>query len=157
MRRFRSTEEGIRIVLPAAEAAFLEQVVPLLEGVGDDPLDPAAARLNPRVFDDDAADREFAMLTEADLDAGRADDRTVFADSLARTPAGTVEPEATGEAWLRVLGEARLTLAARWGVVSDESDWETAAIPHHRAALLDYLGMLQQELVGVMMARLGAA
>ena len=43
MRRFRLVgHEEVRITLPEAERAFLEQIVPMLDGVGGDPGDPAA-------------------------------------------------------------------------------------------------------------------
>lgn len=150
MQRLISLAEGFRIELPPAELEFLRQIVPMLEGVGDDAFDPAAVRLNPRVFIDDDAELEFTMMTRTDLDEARSHDRARFVESLDRAGTGAVESGADGESLVRVLNEARLTLAARWGVMEHEDDWQRAGIPHHRKALLDYLGMLQTELVRVL-------
>ena len=150
MQRLTAVPEGIRIELPPAELEFLRQIVPMLEGVGDDASDPAAVRLNPRVFIDDEAELDFTMMTRADLDDARSHDRATFVEALGQAGNGAAESVSDCESFLRVLNEARLTLAARWGVIESEDDWQRAAIPHHRAALLDYLGMLQQEMVGVL-------
>jgi hypothetical protein len=150
MQRLTSVPEGFHIDLPPAELEFLQQIVPMLEGVGGETSDPAAVRLNPRVFIDDDAELEFTMMTRTDLDDARSHDRAVFVESLDRAGTGAVESAAHGESLVRVLNEARLTLAARWGVMESEDDWQRAGIPHHRKALLDYLGMLQHELVQVL-------
>lgn len=150
--RFLRVDDHVRIELPAAERAFLEGLVPMLEGIGVDRADPAADRLHPRAFADDGAQADYDALTAEDLALSRAADRAVFSEVLARTEEGTTEPIATAEAWLRVLTEARLTLAARWQAIGAAGDSDGASVPHHRAALLDYLAMLQQDLVEEVMS-----
>jgi hypothetical protein len=54
------------------------------------------------------------------------------------------------EAWMRVIGEVRLVLAGRLGIVTD--GWEEDADPEQspEMALLGYLGFLQDRLVSVL-------
>lgn len=152
MKRFKAEGDEVRIRLPEGEREFLAQIVEMLEGVGADSDDPAAQRLNPAVHADADAQASYAELTADDLEASRNQDRAMFREVLEQAAAATTVPAGSAEAWLRVLGEARLALAARWGVINDEGDWERADIPHHRAAVFDYLGILQHELVEVMMS-----
>ena len=99
MQRLTALPEGIRIELPPAELEFLHQIVPLLEGVGDDVSDPAAVRLNPRVFIDDDAELEFTMMTRTDLDVRGHTTGRPSSRRSSRVGTGVAELPATASLW----------------------------------------------------------
>lgn len=137
--------------MSAAEAAVLSKLPDLLATAGDPDEDPAAARLTPNAYrDDPARAAEFSRLTGSDLDDLRLADRSRFVASL---EPGTVRLALDdAEAWLRVIGEARLLLAARAGI--EEDGWlydEYGDDP--RMALLYYLSGVQDALIGALMGQ----
>jgi hypothetical protein len=141
MPGFRRRGPEIDLDLSAAEAELLALALPLLEAAppgdpGDPPLRYPHFRAHPG---DDEAEARFRDLTAGSLQADRGADRRRYAASLDR---GTLGAE-DAAAWLRVLAEARLSLAARLGVA--EEGWEEAP-PSPGLALLHLFGSLQDEL-----------
>ena len=139
----------IDLALAAAEADLLALALPALalaplppSGGGPAPAHYPHFRAHP---EDDAAEAGFRELTGGSLASDRAADRRRFAASLER---GTLSPE-DAAAWLRVLGEARLALAARLGVAAD--GWDTAP-PSPGLALLHLFGCVQDELATLLLA-----
>jgi hypothetical protein len=144
---FRPTKRGIRVSLGPAERAILRQLPGLLDSVGDPSDDPAAARLRPSAYPDDPdAEAEFRRLMAGELDEARSADRAGFLEDLSG-PA-VLDEERAG-AWLRILSESRLVLAARLGI--EEDGWEEIMPDSDpEVTLLHYLGWLQEELIEAM-------
>ncbi len=144
---------GVRLRLGAEEADLLATLPGLLETAANNPEDPAAARLRPAVYPDDLEENAAFWRAMADeQDRARAMDRTTFASTLESAVEGVVLTLQQAEAWLRVLGEARLVVAAHIGI-GDESDYERVR-GDPSALFLDYLGWLQGSLVAVLAADL---
>jgi hypothetical protein len=138
---FRRVPEGIEIRLDPHEVAFLSQLPTLLETVGNIPQDPAAERLSVPVYlDDPEANEEWWGWMGSELEQSRSADRSAFSLLLDAAEEGVVASDDEAAAFLRVLVEARLVLAARMGV-EVESDY--ARLDDPDAAALDYLGQLQ--------------
>jgi hypothetical protein len=78
----------------------------------------------------------------------RAADRSAFELILEAAAAGTVASVAEAEAFMRVLNESRLALAARLGV-EEEGDMER--LEEDDRGALEYLASLQQLLVIALM------
>ncbi len=136
----------IFVRLPGEERAVLGQLPALVASVGSDPEDAAADRMAPDPYPgDESASWEFSRMTRSDLDGARHQDAEAFAGSLDAAGSGGI---ATGvaEAWVRVLGDARLVLAAREGIALDGELPEPSA-SNPRIALVHYLGVLQHEIV----------
>lgn len=143
---FRRHVSGVRVRIPRVAGELLERLPDLLDGVGRDSADPAAVRLRPPFYADDAAaEDDVRPLADDDLDEGRRRDRDIFRTILAGGPAVVTRTEA--EAFLRVLVEGRLVLAARSGIVAEES---YEALDARTRSLLDLLAVLQVELVEVL-------
>lgn len=145
---FRRTREGIDVRLGLAEREVLRAIPDLLSSVGDPGGDPAAARLSPSPYPDDpSAAAEYARLMDEELSRARQDDRAAFQAGMDDHRASLEEEQA--EAWLRVIGEARLVLASRLGI--QEDGWE-GRMPESDpgVALLHYLGWLQEQLIDVL-------
>ncbi len=142
---FRPHPEGIEVKLPDWLVAFLADVPLLLEGVGDREDDPAAERFQPPVYlDDQEASADWWHWMGSELEQSRVADRSAFELIIAEAEAGVVASPAEAEAMMRVLGQARLVLAARMGV-DIEADYET--LDDHSAAVLDTLAQLQEALI----------
>lgn len=142
---FRRRGDRIEIRLSAHEAEFLTQLPRLLETVGTVAGDPAAERLDVPVYlDDPEADEEYRRWIRGELDEARAADRSAFTELVDAARSGTFASEAEAEAFLRVLAEGRLVLAARMGIEVEE-DYDDISAPD--AAVLDYLGVLQALLI----------
>ena len=138
------TRDGDKVVvrLSAAEIAVLEDLPELITRDRD-----AGGRLSYTAHpNDEAAEGRYRDLIGDDLDRLRSADRAAFATRLEAKELTLEE----AEAWMRVVGEARITLAARLGIVEDgwERDAESSRDPE--MALLGYLGYLQDALVGVL-------
>ncbi len=147
---FRRRAGAIEVGLDPAARMLLATLPGWLSTVGRDVDDPAVRRLSPPgVLDDPAADLEFRRLTGSDLDAARAADRETF-EATVRT--ADVLSEADAEAWLRVIGDARLALAARAGVtVGDDEGWERSVDERPELGMVAWLGAVQELLVEAMM------
>jgi len=142
MSHFKTTRKGIVVSFSPEERSFLGDVVPLLAGIGETGVDPAATRLNVPVYldDRDASDEWWRLMGE-DLRVAQNADRSVFGHAISEKTETLNLEEAN--AFLRVLNEARLVLGARMGVeVEDDHD----QLPDDSRHVLDYLGWIQEEL-----------
>ena len=126
------------------EVAVLEQLVPLLVVEGGWRLSPTGhLPVYPGRPEDDA---EFWRLMGDELRRAKAEDRATFIETLGAAQRGVVLSEDQAEAWLRVMGEARLVLAARLGI-EHEDDYEAVRDGGGpEMAVLDYLSYLQASL-----------
>ena len=153
MRPFSRHRHGVRLRLTADEVEMLRVVPQLLGTVGAMPDDPAAERLSLDVYPHDPqAAEEYRRLMATEVEAGRNADRSAFAVSLEAAAEGPVVLSADeAEAWLMVLGEARLALAARLGI--EEEGWgeDPNALNDPSMALLHYLSWLQGALTDVLL------
>ena len=152
MPGFRRRGPEIDLDLSAAETELLALALPVLEAVG--PGDPAgrAGRLpatSGPIRGTTPPRLGFRELTAGSLAADRDADRRRFAVSLER---GTLGAE-DAAAWLRVLGEARLALAARLGVA--EEGGSRPAQPRPGPAGL--FGCVQDELATTLLRQCAAA
>lgn len=152
MNVFHRTGSGIEVTLEESEASILARLGPLLRTAGVTKEDPARRRMNPALYPaDSVASREFERLAEKERVEARSADRERFADTLRRASAGpTVLTHDDAAAWARVLGEARIVLAARHGLFESGLPDELPTDPEVVMVLL--LGQLQEELVGQMLA-----
>jgi hypothetical protein len=133
---------SIVLRLARPESDILREVAHLLDA-GDD----ADGRLSYSAHPDDPeADRRYQELVADSLDILRREDRSGF-DTVASGAVATAEEV---EAFMRVVGEARIVLAARLGIDHDgwEADLEATSDPE--LALLAWLGYLQDAAVGVL-------
>jgi len=143
MSHFKTTRRGIAATFSDEEKVFLKDVLPLLAGIGEVGDDPAATRLKVPVYlDDPDSNDEWWRLMGNDLDMARNADRDVFR-RLVEDDAVTVLSDEEGDALLRVINEARLTLGARLGVEVEE---DHERIEEHGRQVLDYLGWILEEL-----------
>jgi len=143
---FRSVAGQVELTMEPWESDALRAVPELLESVGRAGADPGADRLDQAPYPDDPqAAAEFRRLMADEIAQGRAADRSAFSLTVEQAPHGVTLSAGEAEAWLRVLAEARLVLAARLGI--DEDGWEDD-LPENDppVALLHYLGWLQQSL-----------
>lgn len=144
---------SVHVKLSAAEARLLSSLPALLDGVGVDPRDPAGPRLNQSAYPDDAiASAEFEVAHSAELAALRDQDRRAFATSLPHTVAGVDLDEDQAASWMRVVGDARLVLAARLEI--DDDTWETATPSDPQMIMVHYLTHIQSGLIEALSALL---
>lgn len=142
---FRPHPDGIEVRLPGWLVTFLSDVPLLLEGVGEQEGDPAAERFRPPVYlDDQEASEDWWHWMGSELEESRAADRSAFELIVEHAADGVVASPGEAEAMMRVLGQARLVLAARMGV-DIEADYES--LDEHSAAVLDTLAQLQEALI----------
>lgn len=164
VRASRGRDGRVVVQLRRDEAAVLAQVPALLDSVGQDEGDPAQRRLAPSARPDDAeSDREFVRLAAAELESARNLDRGVFLRTLGR---GSRRLELTvdeAEAWVRVVGDARLVIAARLGLfepgvedidVVSVDDADEPLSPH--MAMVHFFGYVQQALVEALLSTMPA-
>ena len=149
---FAPSRGGVAIRLSAPEVAILSRVPELLGSVGADPDDPAVRRLHPPAYRDGgpAAD-ELYRLTKDDVADARSADVDVFTRDLDRAVEGIDISTADAEAWIRVLGGARLVLASRRGLF-DVEDLSTVPADDPDVALVNLLGAYQQGLSEALLA-----
>lgn len=152
MSRFTATADGIAVQLFDTEIAILERLGPVLQGVGVEKDDPATQRLRPVIYsDDEQASREFERLAAKERVEVRSVDREKFADGLKAAAAGVITLSTEDAAtWARVLGESRVVLAARKGLFDTGLPQGRPEDPE--VALVMFIGVLQEELVGEMLA-----
>ncbi|MGZ0067299.1 DUF2017 domain-containing protein [Microbacterium sp. Yaish 1] len=148
---------SVVFALPAAEADYLRELVDQyleLVAAPEDPRDPAAKRLSPDAYPDDAdAAAEFRELTRDDVAATRAADARLVLATLTRTAEDRSADGASGDeltldppeqtAWLRTLAGLRLVLAERIGI-SDES---IMPVGDPRFDVYEWLGYRQEMLL----------
>jgi len=148
-RPFKPHRDGVAVRLSGDERQFLRSLPHLLEAVDAEPEDPAYARLHVEAYPDDAAaQREMAEYSGSQLAEARAADRGRFVESIEHE---VLTPE-EAEAWVTVLGDTRLALAARIGIA--EPGWEIADGDDPERITLGFLSYLQDQLVTVLMERL---
>lgn len=141
-RPFVRTGDRVRVHLDADTRELIASLPDLLEQSGD-----AEGRFDYQVHPDDPdAEARYRELVGDSLEDLRRSDRLVLRRAAA---ADTLDLE-DAEAWMRVIGEVRLVLAGRLGIVAD--GWEDDADPEQspEMALLTYLGYLQDRLVAVL-------
>jgi hypothetical protein len=147
-RVFSRSGDGVRVSLTDREIDVLHRVPDLLAGVGESGADPAADRLTYHPHPDDPeADEAYRRLLAGQLEGARADDRGVFAATLRTSQISRGQ----ADAWLRVIGEARLVLASRLGITED--GWSDVFSPDEpvEMSLLRLLGAYQDELVDALL------
>jgi hypothetical protein len=155
MARFNRTPKGIDLHLDAPEYAVLERVPALVGSIGAGQSDPAMIRLDPPVHPgDERASNEFARLAGADVSQGRSDDTDVFERTLRSGGADGELSLEEAAAWVRTLGTARVALIARSGREFDDDAFAAADRADPDILLVDYLGMLQDELVTLLLTDL---
>jgi hypothetical protein len=151
MTRFRGSEDGIALELNPSEVAILSRLATLVGGAGVSKDDPARQRLNPVIYPgDETASREFERLAAKERVEVRSADRELFDETLRRANAGRLLlTQDQAGAWARVLGEARIVLAARKGLFDSGLPTDLPTDPELALVLL--LGHLQEELVNEML------
>ena len=147
MSRFRGSSEGVTIDLNAGELSVLAWLPGLVAGAGVEKGDAAQQRLNPAVYpNDEAASLEFERLAAKERVEARSADRELFAETLRRAADGRMLiSHDTAGVLARVLGEARIVLAARKGLF--EAGLPDGAPSDPEVALVLLLGHMQEELV----------
>jgi hypothetical protein len=152
MRRpFKPHRDGIAVRLSAVEREFLLGLPVLLDEVDSRPDDPAYARLHVEAYPEDPeAQSEMTQYSGSQLAEARAIERAQFEATLTADPSVLSPDEA--EAWLTVLGDSRLALAARLGIT--EPGWEETDEEDPARITLGFLSFLQDQLVDVLMERL---
>lgn len=134
--------DRVRVRLSAAERAALTAVPDIIAESGD-----AGGRFDYQAHPDDPeAEDAYRRLVGSNLDSLRRADRAAFITELDEAEISLD----TAEAWMRVIGEARIALATRLGI--EEDGWEARADPEAdpEMAMLTYLGFLQEELVSAL-------
>lgn len=146
---FLPVPDGILVTLTPDDVELLEQIPEFLASLGDPKDDRGAARLQAPVYrlDVEASQEWWRLMTE-EFTQARIADRSAYSIILDESVKGTVASVAEAEAFLRVLNEGRLALAARLGV-EQEGDLERLDEPDQEA--LDYLAGVQQLLVIALM------
>lgn len=145
---FLPTPDGILVTLEPDDLDFLKQIPEFLASLGDPEIDSAAARLRVPVYlDDPESSDEWWRLMSNEMNQSRLADRSAFDLILDAASAGTTASHAEAEAFLRVLNEARLALAARLSVDVAE-DYERLSEPDRGA--LDYLASMQEFLLAAL-------
>ncbi len=143
MSHFESTRKGIVVSFSPEERAFLGDVLPLLAGIGEVGIDPAATRLTVPVYlDDPESNEEWWRLMGLELAEARQSDRDVFRN-VVQGDDSTVLSDEQADSFLRVVNEARLTLGARLGLEVEE---DHDRLEEEGRRVLDYLGWILEEL-----------
>ncbi|RPI22995.1 MAG: DUF2017 family protein [Actinobacteria bacterium] len=154
MTPFAWNGHSITVRLDEHEASLLARLPLLLAGVGLEADDAAAGRLYPAAYEEDEeADGEYRRLMTGELDRARSEDRDVFAETVRRGRYAIAVSDA--EAWLRVIGDARLALAARRGILEGSDEWEQLIRIDPDLALVAWLGHLQAVLVDALADAMG--
>jgi hypothetical protein len=148
--------DRIEARLDELDHAVLGLVPSLLAGVGELGVDPAAARLQPAVYRDDAEkSAEFLRLSSGIIEEGRRADLELFMAGYEDIAEGEGLTAEEAEAWSRTITHARLIVGARLGIEDD--GWEQSGAvdrdsPH--VAVLLVLGRLQESLMAALAAGL---
>ena len=158
MGRFRSRSDSVEMRLVSEEVKALSLLPGLLASVGRTEGDPAAERLSVAAYpDDEGAQAEYGRLMGPELEHQRKRDRAVVSSSLeeaGRGPVGLSLAEAN--AWLMVINEARLALAARLGI--EEEGWRLPQDPGDvtaaEMAFLVFLTEVQDDLISALAERI---
>jgi hypothetical protein len=151
MTWFQAKGALIEVTLQGPEIAILSRLASLLGGAGVERDDPARVRLLPKVYAaDDAASREYDRLVGKEHVEVRSADRETFNSGLVAASAGPMTLTANeAAAWARVMGEARIVLAARKGIFEEGMPTEPVGDPE--VAFIVFLGAMLEELVEQML------
>jgi Domain of unknown function (DUF2017) len=148
---FRADDDIVTAVFTDEERKLLRQIPRLLDDVTSPSGDPGYDVLHRAVYRDDRqASRELAGLVASDNDATRASDRGVV-ERLGTGTTTMTREEARG--FLRSVNEARLVIAARAGVFDRGPGWEESVASDPTLAAVAWLGYVQGELIGALMAQ----
>lgn len=139
---------GIKVQLAGWQIVLLKDVIELVEASGDDPALPVHA-----YPDEPEEDAQYRRLIGSERRQARAADQSAVSLTLDEASVGVFLSRAEAEAWLRVLGESRLLIASRLGVV--DNDWEDDE-DSEELAVLHYLSWLQSSLVEIVSDELPA-
>lgn len=142
--------EGGEIVIDLEPGAWalLRTLPSLLGSVGAAADDPAVRRLSlPAYPGDPSAQEEFDRYVGPELETARTADRETFAAAVDAGERLSIEE---AEAWLRVIGEARLVVAARKGIQIEDESWEDRVLEDPDLGLVAFLGYLQDGIVGAL-------
>lgn len=155
--RFWLDEAGIGVRFAGVEVHLLRDALAILEGLGTPEDDPGAARLSPPAYLGDAeADSEWRRFAGTELDSARRADRSAVDLLLDAVETGgalddrvgtTVASALEAAAFLRVVNEMRLVLAARWGIDTAE-DYD--ALRPEAGDVLNFLGWIITDLTDVL-------
>ena len=151
MSRFRATNHGVEATLMEPEIAILARLGGLLGSAGVERGDPATSRLTPDIYPADAdASRDFHRLVGKERVEARSADRETFSRGLEAATAGPINLTSDeAGAWVRVIGEARIVLAARKGLF--ETGLPEEKVDDPEVAFVMFLGVVQEELVSQML------
>ena len=152
---------GVTVNLSVRERDLLrtlpDQLRPLV--AGDETAPSVAPRLYSRGYDDDGLNAEYQELVHDDVVRQRTAALDTFAATLDQggVTRGRWRVELDAEqaaAWLSAVNDGRLVLGALLDI-TDESAWEDGPDEDNPASVvMYYLGWLQEELVGALMAAL---
>jgi hypothetical protein len=136
---------GVRLRFHEGEVLLLRQLLDELEGLLEDPDDPALRRLFPQAHDDPESEEQYRSLVRDQLLGGRSKALAVVRDTLGEETLSLDE----ADAWLRALNDLRLVLGTRLDVTED-LDYENIDLNEPRGrdlAVYGYLTWLQEQLV----------
>jgi Domain of unknown function (DUF2017) len=146
----------LRLHLDQAEVRLLSSLLDDLDAVlaGDvaEP-DEVLQRLYPAAYRDDAeAETEFRTLTEAGLRSDRADRIEACRADLATGAGIDLQDPETGQRWIKVLNDLRLTAGTRLGITEDDQPDFDAFDPTEQPRVAYYwLTAVQDTLVRALM------
>jgi hypothetical protein len=136
---------GVRLRFHEGELLLLRGLMDELEGLLEDPDDPALRRLFPQAHDDPESEEQYRSLVRDQLLGGRSKALAVVRDTLGKETLSLDE----ADAWLRALNDLRLVLGTRLDVTED-LDYENIDLNEPRGrdlAVYGYLTWLQEQLV----------
>jgi hypothetical protein len=136
---------GLRLRFHEGEVLLLRELLDELEGLLEDPDDPALRRLFPQAHDDPESEEQYRSLVRDQLLGGRSKALAVVRDTLGEETLSLDE----ADAWLRALNDLRLVLGTRLDVTED-LDYESIDLNEPRGrdlAVYGYLTWLQEQLV----------
>jgi uncharacterized protein DUF2017 len=136
---------GVRLRFHEGEVLLLRELLDELEGLLEDPDDPALRRLFPQAHEDPESEEQYRSLVRDQLLGGRSKAIAVVRDTLDKEMLRSDE----ADAWLRALNDLRLVLGTRLDVTED-LDYENLDLNEPRGrdlAVYGYLTWLQEQLV----------
>jgi hypothetical protein len=141
----RDPTGGVRLNFDEQERLLLGELLAELEGLLEDPDDPAMRRLFPPAHDDPESEEQYRSLVRGQLLGGRAEALATVRRTLGRETLSSKE----ADAWLRAFNDLRLVLGTRLDVTEDiEFEGLDPRDPRGRdLAVYAYLSWLQEELV----------
>jgi hypothetical protein len=141
----RDSTGAVRLHFEESEVLLIRELLAELQGLLEDPDDPAVQRLFPPAHDDLESEEQYRSLVRGQLVSGRAEALAAVRETLGRE---TLSPK-EADAWLRALNDLRLVLGTRLDVTED-IDFEKLDPREPRGrdlAVYAYLSWLQEELV----------